>query len=273
MNGIPKVSIVTVCFNAQKTIKNVLESVLDQTYSSFEYIIKDGGSSDHTQEIVDAYIPRFAERGINVIYRSEKDAGIYDAMNRAVELCSGTWINFMNADDKFYDCNVLQNIFCEHDYPDSHVLYGDTLEVEYGEYYFYCKQLDLIEKRMPFNHQSTFARRDVLQRFPFDLEFPIAADYGFLLDVYQAGLHFTDLNLTVSIIEKEGVSSVNLFTSFWEAENLRRKHGIFNLSEKALKKKLFIMRIKQFGMDYFPNWLKYFIRRVQRLVRKQKRVK
>ena len=83
----------------------------------------------------------------------------------------------------------------------------------------------------------------------------------------------TDLNLTVSIIEKEGVSSVNLFTSFWEAENLRRKHGIFNLSEKALKKKLFIMRIKQFGMDYFPNWLKYFIRRVQRLVRKQKRVK
>lgn len=272
MSNQPMVSIVTVCYNAEKSIEHALKSVLSQTYQDFEYIVKDGASTDQTMQIIENYRDKFAAKGIRFVVVSEKDSGIYDAMNRAVQLCSGTWINFMNADDRFYDEHVLEQIFGQNQYETSHILYGDTLEMEYGEYYFYCKNLNLIEERMPFSHQSTFARREVLLQYPFDLNYKIAADYDFLLTTYQAGLTFTDVNTIVSVVEKEGVSSLSLYDSFVQAVELHKNHGIVNFTEKQYKRKLLYARIKQFGMDFFPNWLKYLIRRYQRLIRKQKRV-
>lgn len=272
MSSRTTVSIVTVCYNAEKTIEHVLESVLSQTYQDFEYVIKDGGSTDKTMQMIDRYRERFLQRGIPFVVESEKDDGIYDAMNQAVKLCSGTWINFMNADDRFYNANVLEHIFGQNEYETSHILYGDTLEVEFGEYYYYCKNLDLITKRMPFSHQSTFAKRDVLLEYPFNLQYRIAADYDFLLTTYQAGLTFTDVNTIVSVVEKEGVSSLSLYDSFVQAVELHKNHGIVNFTERQYKRKVRYAKIKQFGMDYFPNWLKYFIRRIQRFLRKQKRV-
>jgi len=272
MSNMPVVSVVTVCYNAEKSIRRVLDSVISQTYSDFEYIIKDGASTDRTNEIINDYKVAFEKKGIALIYKSEKDNGIYDAMNQAVSLCSGTWINFMNADDSFYDEKVLDTIFNNRQYENAHILYGDTLEVEFEEYYYYCKRLDLIEKRMPFSHQSVFARRDVLQKYPFDLQYKIAADYDFLLTAYQAGLEFFDVNTIISVVEKQGVSSLSLYDSFVQAVALHKNHGIVNYSEKQYKHKLKYVRLKQFGMDYFPNWLKYLIRRYQRLIRKQRRV-
>lgn len=269
----PVVSVVTVCYNAQATIEHVLESVLSQDYGKFEYVIKDGGSTDGTLQKIQAYQEKFLARGISMYVISEPDKGIYDAMNQAVRLCSGIWIIFMNADDKFHNGTVLSDIFENNMYMDSDILYGDTLECEFGEYYYYMKDLGVIERRMPFSHQSTFARREVLLKYPFDLKYRLGADYDFLLTAYQAGLVFTDVQVIVSVIAKEGASSVGLYDSFTEAAALHKAHGISNFTEKELKHKLRYAKLKQFGMDHFPAWLKYLIRKVQRVMRKQKRVR
>lgn len=270
--GNPIVSIVTVCFNAQDTIENVMESVLSQDYDKFEYIIKDGCSTDDTMQKVLAYQEKFAAKGIPMQVVSEKDQGIYDAMNHAVTLCSGIWVNFMNADDKFYNEKVLSDIFSENTYEDSDVLYGDTLECEFGEYYYYMKDLGKIEDRMPFSHQSTFAKRTVLLTYPFNLYYRLGADYDFLLNAYQAGLVFTDVNVLISVIAKEGQSSLSLYESFTEAVALHNAHGIQKFTENQLELKITYAEIKQFGMSHFPKWLIYVIRKIQRFMRGQKRV-
>ena len=95
----PILSVITVCFNAGRSIIRTLESVLAQEYKDFEYIVKDGGSVDETLEILSGYEDRFRQAGIPFRIESEKDGGIYDAMNRAVRLSRGKWINFMNAGD------------------------------------------------------------------------------------------------------------------------------------------------------------------------------
>ena len=267
-----RVSVVTVCFNEEKTIEHVMNSVLSQDYAHFEYVIKDGASSDGTGAIIENFLPEFEKKGLTVSYVSEKDAGIYDAMNQAVKLCRGSFVIFMNADDRFYDDKVLSAVFTNHTYEESDVLYGDTLECEYGEYYYYMKNLDVIRQRMPFSHQSVFAKREVLLQYPFDLKYRLGADYNFLLTAYANGLKFTDVNTIVSVISKEGVSSVSLYDSFYEAVALRRAHGMETLSDEELDKKFKYAKLKQFGMDYFPDWLKYLIRKWQRFTRHQKRV-
>lgn len=267
-NNKPIISVVTVCYNAENLIDQVINSVLSQTFDNFEYIIKDGGSTDRTFEIAESYKDKFAARDIVYKCISKKDDGIYDAMNKSLEYCEGTFIHYLNADDKYFDENVLSRVF-KINREDSDILYGDTLEIEFGEYYYYMKDLSVIGRRMPFSHQSTFAKKDALLRFPFDLKYRIGGDYNFLLTCYQAGLKFTDVDTVISVVAKEGVSSVGLYESFMEATAIQKEHGIENYSEKKLKWKIRYASIKQFGMSYFPNWLKYAIRKYQRMVRKQ----
>ncbi|RKJ45381.1 glycosyltransferase [bacterium 1XD42-8] len=271
MIGKPLVSVVTVCYNEEKSIKRVLESVLCQRYDNFEYIIKDGGSTDRTNEIIECYKKKFKKRGIPFKYVSKKDGGIYDAMNKAVSLCQGEWVQFMNGDDRFYNQYVLSNVFSGKDYEGADILYGDALEQEFGQYYYYPKRMKEIESRMPFSHQSSFVRRKVLETYPFHTSYKIGSDYDFLLTAYKAGLSFQDVNCIVSVVAKEGVSTVNLYDTFVESMEIRKKHGIFLMTDKEYKRALIFVRLKQIGMDYFPKWLKFSIRKVQRIMRGQQR--
>lgn len=115
----PKISIITVVFNAQNTIERCINSVLEQRFKNFEYIIIDGGSADDTRKIINNY------RGSINVFISEPDRGIYDAMNKGISLATGDVIGILNADDFFADDDVLHNIakvFAEQDVP---ILYGD----------------------------------------------------------------------------------------------------------------------------------------------------
>ncbi len=269
MSKNPLVSVITVCFNEGETIRNVMDSVLSQTFHDFEYIIKDGGSTDGTAEVVESYRSKFEKKGISFTVISGRDRGLYDAMNIAASKSRGTWINYMNADDRFFDERVLERVFYGKEYGDAALLYGDALECEFGEYYYYRKCPELIEERMPFNHQTVFARRDVMLSCPFELKYRIGADYNFLLTVYKKGLPMKDTGALVSVIAKDGVSTVRLKDTFLESIEIRRSHGIPQMTDEEIKKALRFVNLKQFGMDHFPGWLKFLIRKVQRILRHQ----
>ncbi len=94
----PKVSIVTPCLNSEKTIRDTIESVLYQTYKNIEYIIVDGSSTDNTVKIIKEYLPKFHGR---MKFVSEKDNGIYNAMNKGIKMSSGNIIGIINSDDYY----------------------------------------------------------------------------------------------------------------------------------------------------------------------------
>ena len=265
----PFVSIITVCYNAEAEIKKTITSVLAQEYTDFEYIIKDGGSTDGTLSIAESFKECFEKKGISYRIVSEKDGGIYEAMNIAVKLSEGTWINFMNAGDCFYSASTLADIFRKSNYVSDGILFGDAIECEYGHYYRFRKSLKDIESRMPFSHQSAFVNRELLIRYPFKTEFRIGADYDFLLSMHQKGYHFKDTGVIICIVSKTGVSSVRLYDTFTETIRIREAHGIEPPSERKLKRMLREKEIKQFVMDRFPDAVKKKIRQVQWIIRGQ----
>ena len=263
------VSIITVCRNPGGELIKTLESVLAQDFNDFEYIIEDGASDDGTAEVINIYRKKFEKRGISFLFFSEKDTGIYDAMNRAVSRSSGDFVNFMNAGDCFYSATVLSEIFAMKSHDNDGILYGDAVEHEYGRYYMFRKSYEQIESRMPFSHQSAFVRRKLMLDRPFNTDFPIGADYDFLLAMYKAGVTFTDTQEIICIVSKDGVSSLKLYDTYMETLRIRAGHGIAMPSESELAAKRREMTIKQFVMDHFPEFVKKAIRRFQLMIRKQ----
>ena len=265
----PNISIITVCRNPGRSLVKTMESILAQDYRDYEYIIKDGGSDDGTLDLINEYSDRFASAGVSFKLFSEDDNGIYDAMNKAVLRANGTWVNFMNAGDCFYSSTVLSEIFEKSNYPNAAILYGDAVECEYGHYYMFRKSFDMIEERMPFSHQSAFINRELMSRYPYKTEYRIGADYDFLLSMYKKGFFFRDTGVITCIISKDGISSLRLYDTYMETLKIRNDHDISGPTAAELAVKLREMRIKQFVMDYFPDFIKKMIRRFQLKVRKQ----
>lgn len=268
MNNKPLFSVVTVCYNASNLIRKTIESVLAQATSipkssGIEYVIQDGASKDDTLDIVNEYKSRFENSGINLIVNSEKDYGIYDAMNKAVKASSGHYIIFMNADDCFYNENVLRDVAdsLNNTLPD--IIYGDCVVKELGMYFKFRKCRDLIEERMPFSHQACFAKRELLLKWPLNLEYPITADYDFLLKCHKNSCIFYDSNVIIALVTADGVSSVNMYNAFSEACRVCESYGIPRYTEAEMKKKEKEMKIKQFVLDCFPKFIKKAIRKYQ----------
>ena len=101
----PKISVVTVCYNAVETIEKTILSVINKTYQNIEYIIIDGASTDGTVDIINRYRDKIA------YFVSEPDKGIYDAMNKGINAATGDWISFMNAGDTFYCNKTIHRLF------------------------------------------------------------------------------------------------------------------------------------------------------------------
>lgn len=181
----PLISIITVCWNAVDTISETLESVISQSYKNVEHIVVDGVSTDGTFKILQKYSD--AHKHIKVT--SEKDNGIYDAMNKGVKMCSGDLVFFLNSGDKFYDGRVLHDIvhtFKEN--PSAQVIAGDVQVTDNGKDIFVKKHNDLTTPYLmneSICHQGLFFSRDALIEFPFDLKYKIASDFDMFLKTFK----------------------------------------------------------------------------------------
>lgn len=207
-----KITIITVCYNAESVIEDTIRSILGQTYSNVEFIVIDGGSKDATISIINKYYNRISK------VLSEPDNGIYDAMNKGIALATGDYINFMNAGDTFYSDNVLVKVAektCGID-----VLFGDKAIVKDGVVYrdrakpFY-EHLPL-HHSMGFNHQCTFVKTELAKKYPFDQRYKLAADYNMIIELYRHSCTFMQLDLIVANFDLKGVSNTNQYLHLYE---------------------------------------------------------
>lgn len=172
----PLVSIITVCYNSEKTIRRTIESVYEQTYKNIEYIIVDGKSTDKTLEIVNEYKGLFGDK-MKVI--SEVDEGIYDAMNKGILLSSGWIIGIINSDD-YYEKNAIEIVINNQTDAKYQVIYGmlnfmreDKLDcISFITPHF-------LELR-PMNHPSSFVTKSIYTDYGmYNLQYKYVADYEF----------------------------------------------------------------------------------------------
>ncbi len=209
-----KVSIVTVCYNSEATIRDTIESVLAQSYPNIEYIIVDGASSDSTMAIVDEYKDRIA------IVVSEPDKGIYDAMNKGIKLATGDVVGILNSDDFFAENAIIADVAhtFENDVTISGI-YGDLVYVQknnaskkvrdYSSRFFSKWK---IKFGLMLPHPTLYLRREVFQKFGFyRLDYRVAADFEFITRLVEGGVSLKRLPKVMVKMREGGISSTGIW--------------------------------------------------------------
>ena len=228
-----KISIVTICFNAEATIADTIASVLAQSHPELEYWIIDGKSRDRTLDIVAG----FPKDRINLV--SEPDKGIYDAMNKGLARATGDAVAFLNADDVYSDANVVSNVIAAFDRGGTDCVFGDLDITERNDLTAVLQHLDYREFTPAWfgsgrfaPHPSTFIRTDFYRRHGgFDTSFRIAADMElFFRFVRRHSMTFTHVPRTLVKMRSEGVSNSaswkNRLRARQETWRAMRMHGI-----------------------------------------------
>lgn len=235
----PLFTIVTVTYNAEKLLQQTIDSVLSQKFDDFEFIIVDGASSDGTVEI----IRKNAQRVTHWI--SEPDGGIYDAMNKGIDLASGEWINFMNAGDIFASDDVLA-CMAANMAGNVTVLYGDRYYVKDGRKELQlAKPIDTIFERMPFGHQSVFVRSETLKKYKFNQTYKYAADYNLLVGLYLKKYQFKYINVPVCEFLAGGQSESGL-RPYLETIKILLDH---TSDKEVIAKNIYFKAFQRIGME------------------------
>lgn len=250
-----KLSIITVCLNEFETVEKTLTSVYEQTFSDYEHIIIDGGSTDGTLEIVN----RFSDNIEKVV--SEPDKGIFDAMNKGIELANGEYLFFLNSGDYIISKDALERMFSQE--PTADVVYCDGA-ISLGRGVIAIKPSpQKIGKAFMFMdtipHQNSFVKKSLFNQIgKFNLDYKIAADYEFFLRAlyeYGADAEYIEGALTVNNVL--GVSS-----------DLRNRRQSYSERAKAQKryfsgKTYKFFRIAKPFIYYlykYPKYLLYIIK-------------
>lgn len=205
----PRLSIVTINLDNAAGLKKTVDSVLIQNRRDIEYIVIDGGSRDSSVGIL-------RESDANIDYWvSERDSGIYSAMNKGLAFARGEFICFMNSGDAFSP-TVLERLFDRYDeWKGYDVVYGDIMnatraQVERAE------DPSRIFRDMPFCHQAVIVRTELQKRFPFDTSYRVAADYDFMLRVYLEGYRFFPTGICFGEYDAGGISNNQYFRTIRE---------------------------------------------------------
>ena len=178
-----KISIITATYNSEKTLKDTIESVLSQTYPDIEYIIIDGKSKDHTLDIVREYEPRFNGR---MHWISERDKGIYDAMNKGINLASGEVVGILNSDDLLIDKTVIEDIVKTFDKQVeavfSNLFFVKENDVNSVVRYWKASSYKSFKSGWHPAHPTFYVRKSVYEKYGvFDTSFDVSADFELML--------------------------------------------------------------------------------------------
>lgn len=219
-----KISVVTATWNSGTTLRDTIESVLSQSYPDIEHIIVDGASKDNTMDIVREMEPRYNGR---LKYISEKDRGIYDAMNKGIQMATGDVIGILNSDDFYTSTDVLEHVARE--------FANEHLDAVYGDIHFvddkdltqcvrYCssRKFEIWQMRFGFMpvHPSFYCRRRIYRDYGlYDIQFKSAADFECLLRfLIHHRIRTKYLPLDFVTMRTGGMSSSGI-SSYWTTAN------------------------------------------------------
>jgi glycosyltransferase involved in cell wall biosynthesis len=238
----PLISVITVVYNDEKNIENTIKSVINQSYLNIEYIIIDGGSTDNTTNIIRKY-----EEYIDY-WISEKDDGIYNAMNKGAFHAHGVWVNYMNSGDEFYNTEVIEKIFSKG--LESGVIYGDTL-YQYGKSNYIIKKPNKevsFTNGLPYCHQSSFIKKEIFDLLKFAEEFKIYADFDQFARAKKNKVSFEYVDLIVAKFNCDGISSAKSFKQLNELYSITKKYNILAAVYLILN-----ILIKELGKAILPD--------------------
>lgn len=226
----------------QKTI----ESIKSQTFEDFEVLIIDGKSSKETQEFLNTLESPF-------FYQSEKDSGIYDAMNKGISRSKGKWLYFLGAGDLFYNENILQDIFKDSSFQNINVISGKVIYTGNSKPFVYSKKKKVKNPSWSFSmwirnglhHQATFYKRELFDSKKYDLKYTILSDYWFNLLLYTNKEKCKLIDLVIANCNSEGVSKSGSWSLYKEEIDLK----------VALSSKFFT------PLFYIIAWTKFALRK------------
>ena len=223
----PVISIITVCYNAEREIKATLKSVKEQSFKNYEYIIIDGASKDNTLKVI-------SQSGVEPTHLvSERYKGIYDAMNKGLALAQGEDLMFLNAGDSLYSTNTLQKIAdVAKGSPD--VIYGDTAIVDAERNYLRPRKLrppktltrNSFKNGMLVCHQAFLPKRELAM--PYDMAYRFSADFDWCVKILLASKKCTQIDDFIVNYLEEGATTRNHIKSLKERFRIMCKHyGFF----------------------------------------------
>ncbi len=232
-----RISLITATYNSCLTLRDTLQSVLEQTFNDFEYIIIDGNSTDGTISVIEEYEKKFGGR---LRWLSEPDKGIYDAMNKGIRMAVGDIVGILNSDDFFTFNDVLEKVVREFEK-------DTTLGAGYGDVHFVCP--DNLQKCVRYYssaifrpalfrfgfmpaHPSFYAKRECYEKYGlYALDYKIAADYDLLIRfLYVKRISYRYLKTDFVTMRTGGVSTRGIRSRFVlnrEIVKACRKYGIY----------------------------------------------
>jgi glycosyltransferase involved in cell wall biosynthesis len=229
-----KISIITVCFNAEKTIEKTIQSVITQTYKNIEYIIIDGASNDSTVSVIE----QLKSESITII--SEPDSGIYNAMNKGIKASTGDYLLFLNADDHLLSNTVIENFIAKiKDNCEADIFYGDLLIYNHTNgtgKIWKAKQVSgktLYNSTLP--HPSTIYCRSIFEELGgYNESFKITADHDFFVQAYVKGKKIQYINILATLFSTGGISTSKNYTELLKEERRRTINTHFTPSQRFL---------------------------------------
>lgn len=237
-----KISIITVCYNSEETLRDTIESVLSQSYGDIEYIIVDGNSRDSTMSIVKEYEGKIAH------VLSEPDKGIYDAMNKGIKLATGDFVGILNSDDIFATPDSVQ-LIVDHlsNNPACEAVYGDLVFVERDDTSkvvrkYSSERFAAWKVRFGFMvpHPTFYTRRSNFEKFGlYKLGYRVSADFELMARLMVSGIRFDRIPHVLVKMRQGGISTTGMW---WRVhQNMEivracRENGLYtNLAMVAMK--------------------------------------
>jgi glycosyltransferase involved in cell wall biosynthesis len=238
--AVPRITVISVVYNAETSLEATMLSVLAQDWPQLEYLVIDGGSTDGTLDIIRRHSARLGG------WVSERDRGIYDAMNKGIRMAKGKWILFLNAGDRFVSPDVLTRCM-QAVLPGDGVIFGDCIILYAGfSRLMVARGAENIAVGLPSTHQCMLFYRELAIEEIFDITEGLAADFGMVARLVKKGVQFRYVHIPMVLYQAGGISDVRRLSALVSMWRISRKnfgwswntsvHFVRNIIFEILKK-------------------------------------